>query len=191
MRLLAMGNMVYLMAFGLLGPIFSLFLKEQIPGATLVSVGLAEAIFLLSLGLIRPFSELSCKNDFRGHRAEKMLWFGSAFAIATPFLYMMARDMIDIYVIQALYGVGMAFSEPAWDRMEQKTCHLASGPVWFRLDAFGALLAAGLALVGGMIAQDQGMTALLAFFGVTLFFASSLVVVAYNRLALNRAQESL
>ena len=191
MRLLTMGDMVYLMAFGLLAPVFALFLKQQIPGVTLMSVGLAEAVFLLTLGLIRPFAELSCKNDFRGLRAQKMLWFGSVLAICAPFFYLMARDMVDIYVIQALYGVGLAFSEPAWDRMEMKTCHLASGPIWFRLDAFGALLAAGLALLGGTIAQNQGMGALLAFFGVTLLLASALMAVAYRRLALNKAHGSL
>ncbi len=185
MRLLAMGDMVYLMAFGLLAPLFALFLKQQIPGVTPLSVGFAEAVFLLVLGTVRPFTELACRNDFRGWRAQNFLWFGSVLAVGAPFFYLMARDMVDIYVIQALYGVGLAFSEPAWDRMEQKTCHLANGPVWFRLDAFGALLAAGLALLGGMIADSQGIPALLVFFGVTLFLAALLMGAAYRRLALN------
>ena len=176
-----MGDMTYILAFGLMAPVFALFLRQQIMDASLLGVGLAEASYLLALGLVRPFVELSCRNDTRGWRTRQFLWFGSVLAVLAPFFYIMARDMVDVYVIQFLFGVGIAFSEPAWTRVDAATCPVAMQSIWFRFDAFGSLLAAGLAVVGGMVAEAQGMPALLFYLGCTLFVAALMMAVAYGR----------
>lgn len=178
------------MAFGLLTPIFALFLKEQIPNANLFTIGLAEGIYLLTVGILRPFTLLSTSGDSKGWRAQSLLWFGSALVALTPFLYLLSRDMLDIFVIQMIYGIGIAFSEPAWSRLIGLTCKMQPTK-WEPFSTTGALISAGIAALGGFIAQTQGMKALLFYVGITLFFAAIFMASIYWRFGLNSKYKNI
>lgn len=184
-RMAIQGDMFYIMAFGLLTPIFALFLKDQIPNADLFTIGIAEGIYLLTVGTLRPFTQLSTAGDKHGWRAQSLLWFGSALVALTPFLYLLSRDMLDIFVIQMLYGVGIAFSEPAWSRLVGITCKLPEKTGWEPFSTTGTLAAAGLAAFGGFIAQTQGMRALFFYVGITLIIAAVFMSAIYWRLGLD------
>lgn len=184
LRSLVIGEMFYLTAFGLLTPVFSLFLIERIPGANLLTVSISIAIYLAVVGSIRPFVQLYAKNDTSGWRTQYMLWFGSAFVAATPFLYIMSRDMIDVYVIQLLYGIGIAFCEPAWSRLIDTSCRTTQGNTLERYNTLSTLLAAGLALIGGFIAEQEGVFSLLLFLDISILLAAILLVGLYWRFGL-------
>jgi hypothetical protein len=190
LRALVLGDSFYLTAFGLLTPIFALFLTERIPGANILTVAIAEAVYLASIGVIRPFSQLYARNDSSGWRTQHLLWFGSAFVILTPFLYLMSRDMVDVYVIQLLYGIGIAFCEPAWTRLMDKTCAIDHDDIFDRYNTLSTLLAAGLALVGGFIADQQGPAALLIYLDVTTLIAALAFVALYGRFGLSRTRHT-
>ena len=180
-----------MIAFGLLTPIFALFLIERIPNASLLTVGMAEAIFLMTLAILRPFTQLSSQSDTKGYRTQYLLWFGSIFIVLSPFLYLLSRDMLDIFVIQMIYGIGVAFSEPAWSRLVSQTCSLPSGKYNEPYYATGTLVAAGLAAIGGFIAEMQGIPALLLYVGTTLFCAALVMVYIYNRLGMRTHKQKL
>ncbi|MHB8830985.1 MAG: MFS transporter [Patescibacteria group bacterium] len=186
LRALVTGDMFYLTAFGLLTPIFALFLTERIPGANLLTVGISVAVYLAVVGVLRPFSQLYSKNDASGWRTQNLLWFGSAFVVLTPFLYLLSRDMIDVYVIQLLYGIGIAFCEPAWSRLIDKTCAIRPEDSIERYNAMSTLLAAGLALIGGFIADQQGVASLLIYLDVTTLAAALLLVGLYWRFGISQ-----
>lgn len=173
--------MLYLTLFGFLTPIFSLFLKDQIPDSTLIGIGLAEAIYLLSLAILRPFAQLTTRSDMRGWRIQAYLLFGSGLIISTPFLYLLSRSMLDIYVIQMLYGIGIAFSEPAWSCLMERTCSIKPAPRWEPYNSSTTLVAAGLALIGGFIAQQNGIPTLFFYVGTLLFLSTVFVFLMYRR----------
>lgn len=181
-RALIMGDMFYLMAYGLIAPIFALFLRDKIPGATLIAVGIAEATFLISLATLRPFVHLSTKSDIRGWRTQSLLWFGSVLVVISPFLLLLARDMLDVCVIQMIFGIGVAFSEPAWSRLMDNSCSLENRQGSEIQQTIGTLTAAGLVAVGGFVAQTQGMDMLLAFLGFTLLAAALIMAAIYRSL---------
>ena len=178
---LLFGDMFYLTAFGLLTPIFAVFLRDRVPNITLISVGLAEAFFLLTVALLRPFARLNAENDRKGWRTQVHLWFGSALIVLTPLMYLMATDMQDIYVIQILYGIGLVFCEPAWLRLTEilRKKHVEFKNAQYQ--SLGGLLAAAMALIGGFIAQYSGIPALLLFLGVMLACAAVLMITLYWR----------
>jgi len=181
-RAILLGDMFYLMAFGMISPIFALFLQDRIPGATVMGVGMAEAAFLLSLATLRPFVHLSTRNDGRGWRTQSHLWFGSFLTILAPFLLLLARDMLDVIVIQMIYGTGVAFAEPAWSRLMDRTCGIDDASKQEPKNAANTLLAAGIAVLGGFIAQYEGMPALLYFLGMTLIGAALIMSILYHQL---------
>jgi hypothetical protein len=185
LRALVIGDMFYLTTFGLLSPIFALFLVERVPGSNLLTVGISVAIYLAVVGILKPFAQLYAKNDTTGWRTQSLLWFGSTFIVLTPFLYMLARDMMDVYVIQMLYGIGIAFCEPAWSRMMDKTCAIDNVDSLDRYNTMSTLLAAGLALIGGFIADQQGVTTLLLFLDALALCAAILLIMLYWRFGLS------
>lgn len=187
LRTIILGDMFYLTAFGLISPIFALFLKEQLPGANIFAVAMAEVFFLLSLGLIKPFAKLYTKNDTRGWRTQNFLWFGSCLVVAAPLLYLISRDMLDIFVVQVLYGVGIAFSEPAWSRLVDISSQKDHNPSLFeQYNTLGTLIAAAMAGVGGFVAQYQGMRPLLVFLATTLACASLLMAFFFWHMAIRK-----
>lgn len=190
-RTIIQGDMFYLIAFGLLTPIFALFLIERIPNASLLTVGIAEAIFLMTLAILRPFTQLSSQSDTKGFRTQYLLWFGSIFIVLSPFLYLLSRDMLDIFVIQMIYGIGVAFSEPAWSRLVSQTTKLPSNKFNEPYYATGTLVAAGLAAIGGFIADKEGIPMLLIYIGTTLFFAALIMIFIYNRIGMRTHKQKL
>ncbi len=191
LRTVIQGDMFYLIAFGLLTPIFALFLIDRIPNASLLTVGIAEAIFLLTLAILRPFTQLSSQSDTKGYRTQYLLWFGSVLIVLAPFLYLLSRDMLDIFVIQMIYGIGIAFSEPAWSRLISQTCTIS--PTKYNEPYFttGTLAAAGLAAIGGFVAENQGIPALLLYVGATLFCAALFMILLYSRIGLKTHKRKL
>jgi MFS family permease len=190
-RTIIQGDMFYLIAFGLLTPIFALFLIERIPNASLLTVGIAEAIFLMTLAILRPFTQLSSQSDTKGYRTQYLLWFGSVFIVLSPFLYLLSRDMLDIFVIQMIYGIGVAFSEPAWSRLVSQTCEMKQTNYNEPYYATGTLIAAGLAAIGGFIADSQGIPALLLYVGATLFCAALVMIFIYSRIGIKTHKQKL
>jgi hypothetical protein len=142
------------------------------------------AIYLAAAGILKPFAELYSKNDQSGWRTQHLLWFGSTFVVLTPFLYMLARDVMDIYVIQLLYGIGIAFCEPAWSRMMDKTYTNDTKPSLDKYSPTSTLMAAGLALVGGFIADQRGVTTLLLYLDAIALSAAILLILLYWRFGL-------
>ena len=175
------GDILYLTLLGMLTPVFALFLKDQIPNANLITISIAEAIYLLTIGILRPFTLLSTNNDRQGWRTQNLLWFGSALIIITPFLYLLSRDIVDIFIIQFLYGIGISFSEPAWIKLTKQTKKISLAIKFEQFSNLGTLLSASLVILGGYIAQHQGMRALFFYIGITLIFASILMILLYSK----------
>ena len=184
LRLLLEGELIYITAFGLIAPIFSIFLKDAIFDATLLNIGIAEGIFLLTLAVLRPFTQLTTQRDKKGWRTQHLFWYGGVLVALVPFLYLLARDMIDIYVIQMLFGLGMAFSEPAWIRMTDLTCKIRISNNWEQFNTVGTLFAAGMAALAGYIAHNYGIRPLFVFIGIALMLTVLTMNAVYYRICL-------
>ena len=175
------GDILFLTILGLLTPVFALFLKDQIPNANLFTISFAEAIYLFTISIFRPFTSLSAKYDHYGLKTQKLLWFGSVLIIITPFLYILSRDIVDIFIIQFLYGVGISFAEPAWIEVTKQTKKITLAIKFEQFNTIGTLISAGLVLVGGFIAQHQGMRALFFYIGLTLILASIFIALLFEK----------
>ena len=97
--------------FGLLGPIFSIFIKDNLQGGTIFAAGLASFIFLITKSIIQvPFSKFVDKHD---HKI-KFLIIGTFLIAIVPFIYIFAEHIYLIFLAQFIYGVGAGFSYPCW-----------------------------------------------------------------------------
>ena len=110
--LLIFSDILILSSFGLIGPIFAVFITNNLVGGTLVTAGLATTIFLVVKSVIQmPLSRYFI--DKEKHKTHSLL-VGTLMIISVPFIYAGAKEVYTIFIAQAIYGFGAALAYPAW-----------------------------------------------------------------------------
>jgi len=172
-RVLIISDVALLTGLGFVAPIFAIFLTENIKGGDIEVAGFASAVFWLaqSAAMI-PFGKFL---DWR--RGEKDdLWLviiGNALAAFAVLGYLFSTLPWHIYLLQAIYGVGMGMNMPGYTAIF--TRHIDKGKEAYEWSVRGTLVGIGTGLAGafgGIIAQNFGFNQL--FIGISLFiFLSS------------------
>lgn len=153
-RILMTSDFVILTGLGLVEPILSVFIKENITGATLVTAGLASTIYFVSKSLVQlPFSRYTDAHDHKN----VILFLGTLFIAATPFLYFFAHSVNAIYISQLVYGIGYGIAYPCW--LSIWSTHLDNHHEGFEWSMYSTLTGLGAALsaaIGASLAQSIG-----------------------------------
>jgi len=158
---------------GLFGPIFAIFVTGQIEGGSIEVVGFAAGITqLVKVGLEIPIARYLDKNHGEYDDFYSMVLGGGLISLA-PFLYLLATKAHHLYLIQGLYGVGLAFLVPPWYAIFSRHLDkLHENIEWsFESIAIGIATAASAA-IGGVMANRFGfqvvfiVAGFLAFFGI-------------------------
>jgi len=110
--LLILSDILILSSFGLIGPIFAIFIIGGLEGGTVVAAGLATTIFLVvKCGVQLPLSRFFI--DKERHKTHSLL-LGTFLIISVPFIYASAKEISTIFIAQAIYGLGAAMAYPSW-----------------------------------------------------------------------------
>jgi len=111
MILLILSDVLILSSFGLISPIFAIFLTDNIVDGSLVAAGLASAVFFITKSVTQlPLSRIIDKN----HHKVVLLLIGTLLVAIVPFLYLWSTHMKGIYFAQIIYGLGTALAYPTW-----------------------------------------------------------------------------
>ncbi|MEI6627621.1 MAG: MFS transporter [bacterium] len=160
-RWLIISDFLLLGGFGLIGPIFAIFITNNVTGANLQTAGIAASIYLLtkSLGQIPVASLLDkIKGEIDDFWA---LFLGMFMMSIIPLAYIFASTPGWLYLIQFIYGLAAAFVFPAY--MAIFTRHVdkdKEGLAWGTYFTFTDLGAAGAGAIGGTLAQYIGFQSL-------------------------------
>lgn len=180
-RTLTLSDVFILSGFGLVSPIFAVFLTQNIKGGSVEVAGLASMIFLLtkSIGQL-PAAEIIDK--IRGERDD--FWAMLVGSIATsfiPLLYLLARAPIHIYLIQFLYGASQAFTFPSWMAIfTRHVDHKREGIEWGIYYTLVDVASAGSAAIGGVIANTLGFTPLFVSISAFSLVGSGWLLFSYR-----------
>ncbi len=160
--------MVFLSAFGLLSPVFAIFLIGNIQGATIEVAGFAAMVWLLSRAAFQI--PVAIFIDHRtGERDDFWINFvGSIGVSLIPLAYLFASLPYHIYLIQAVYGFLHALTLPSWKAIF--TRHIdqhREGLEWAIYDTGTDLGMAVTAGIGGVVAVVFGFKTL--FIIISLF----------------------
>lgn len=109
--LLILSDILILAGFGLITPIFAIFVKEGISGGSVFAAGLAVTVFLVIKSVAQI--PLSIYLDTKKGKLS-FLYIGTILVCAVPFIYAFSKNVNWIYVAQAVYGLGAATAYPAW-----------------------------------------------------------------------------
>jgi len=162
-----------LAGWGFIDPIFSVFIVQRIAGATLVTVGIAAAIYwILKSALQIPISNHLDKTS--GEKDDFMALVGGLLlAGVSAIAFAWVTTAWELYAVQAVHAVAFAFYFASWPTIFSR--HLDKDRVAFdwSLDSTTAGVAAGVTgLLSGLMAEAFGYTSVFVTAGILSFIAA-------------------
>ena len=166
-KYLILSEFTFWTGWGLLTPVFAIFIVDKIQGGDAFVAGMAAAIFWIVRSLLRiPFGILvdtlpSEKDDYF------VLVIGLFIASLVPFGFIFASTPLHIYVLQGVYGLAMALSYsgrmPIFIRHIDKSRESTD----WGLNAASTGLGMGLAgAIGGWAVTRFGFTPVFVWVGI-------------------------
>lgn len=180
-RHLVISDFVFNFAFGLLAPIFAVFILRDIQGGTLKVIGLATAFYWIArTATTVPLSKFMDRTD--GERDEFYFSIIGSFLIATvPLLYLFARLPWHLYLIQFIYGLANSMAVPAWRILF--TDHIDRGKTGYEwsLEDIAIGVSVGIsAYLGSVLAERFGFHLVLILLSVLGYVAATILIPIYK-----------
>lgn len=169
--------------WGLIGPIFAIFLTKQIRGGTIEMVGLIAATYWIVKSLIQPFIAHYLDRNHGEKDDLQFLIVGMCVANCIPFGYIFSTQPWHIFVLEGIRGMAMACVVPTWSGIF--TRHIDKGREAFSwsLESTGLGFAAGIAgAVGGVLASLVSFKIVFLLVGIFGLAASFLLLLIRRHL---------
>ncbi|MCF7815523.1 MAG: MFS transporter [Candidatus Pacebacteria bacterium] len=162
-RFLTVSDAVLSVGLGLFGPIFAIYITQQIETENIlgvIGIGTSIYLFMRSIGQM-PLAIIIDK--IKGEKDDfYVLLTGSIIFIIVPILYIFISEVWHLFAIQFIYGLGAALVSPTW--LAIFTRHIDKGKEGLEwgiyqttVDMSGAIAAP----IGGFIASLYGFTAVM------------------------------
>jgi len=180
-KTLVVGDILFFSAFGLVSPIFAIFITNQIAGATIATVGFAATVNLL----VRALLQMPIARYIDKKKGEKddffFMIFGSTLISIVPFLYIFIETPIQLYLAQVVLGIGGAVANPGWYAIF--TRHIdknKEGTEWTLENVGVGLAAAAAAALGGVLAKNFGFQNLFLIMGIIALVGVIVQITLYS-----------
>lgn len=175
--------------WGFVAPIFSVFIVEQIEGATLATAGIAAAIYWSARAIAQPpIAKILDKRS--GERDDFYALVGGLIGISvTAFLLVIVRTVPELYLVQAMHGIVLGVYSVSWPAIYSR--HLGKGRYALDWSLDRATLAGSTAvtsLIGGFVAVKFGFDVTFMAAGI-LSLVAAILVFMVPEIALPRAKK--
>lgn len=171
-------DLALLAGWGLIDPVFGVFIKDEVRGATLVTIGIAAGLYWL----IKSILQLPIANYLDRKQGEKddfyALILGLLIVSFSALLFGLVGEIWQLYVVQMLKAVGFSLYAATWPAIFSR--HLDKERVSFdwALDSTAVGVSAGVSgFFGGLIANTFGFTAVFIFGGVLSFLSAIILLI--------------
>lgn len=174
---LILADLTFWSGWGLLSPIFAVFVVQNIENSSLSVVGMASAIYWILKSFLRvPIgffldSRKGEEDDFW------FLFFGFILSSLVPFGYLMAKYPYHIYLLQSLQAIGMAMALSGWTAIFTRHIDEGKEATEWGIDATLVGLGIGISgLLGSMVAQIFGFKTVFILVGGSGIIAALLLI---------------
>lgn len=153
LKLLIFSDIFVLTGFALISPIMAIFIKENLIGGSIASVGIAAMITTLTRCLLQLLFAYIAKPKHR----YGMVVAGTAFIAIVPFIYFFSTKIIHIYIAAFVHGFGAGLANPAWFSLFAS--NLKKGQKGLEWSVYSSSVGIGTAiaaLVGSQLASKFG-----------------------------------
>ncbi len=154
-----LADLFLLAGWGLVQPIFSVYVVDNVEGATLVTVGIAAAIYWILKSILQlPVANFLDKTEGESDDFKALILSLFLGAMAA-FSYVLISQPWHLYLVEVLHAIAFALYVPAWSAIFSR--HVDKNRVSFdwSLDSTVAGLSAGVSgFLGGVIAAEFGFS---------------------------------
>lgn len=189
-KILIASDFVIYFAWGLLTPIFAVFITRNIRGGTLAVIGIAEAIFLASKSICQLI--FADYLDIEPSDKKNLYWAisGSFIFSFAVLLYLVCYLPIHLYLVELVLGVSSAMAYPSWYALFIR--NLNPRKKAFSLSFHNTSIDGGTALaaaIGGLIANCFGFPVLIYLVAALSLVGTFLLIVLYKPLNILEQKE--
>ena len=174
-----LSDLFFLAGWGLVQPIFSVFVIEKVAGATLITVGVAAAIYWI----LKSVLEIPIANHLDRIGGEKnsfvTLVCGLFLAAFSAFAFTWVREIWELYAVQAIYAIAFSFYVPSWYAIFSR--HLDRGRVsfdWTLDSTMGGMGAGVTGLLSGILANIFGFSTVFIIAGILSVIAAFIIMAS-------------
>lgn len=176
-KFLILSDLAFFTGWGLISPIFAIFIVDKIVGGSVFVVGIASAVYWIVKSLVRiPIGVFldACPSEKDDYFS---LVAGLFIAALVPFGFVFAKIPLHIYILQGIHGFGLAMSLSGWTAIFTRHIDKGRESTEWGLDATSIGLGTGIAgAVGGWAVTQFGfapvfmVVGILGLIGVALLF---------------------
>lgn len=182
-RILTLVDVIVIGSFGLISPIFAIFIINSIKGGTVETAGIAMGVFLITKSLFQiPFGALIDK--IKGEKDDFWALFaGYTIFSLVPLLYLTISTPTGLYIVEFIYGMAGALVVPAWCAIF--TRHIDKnyeGIEWGVYQTLTDLSGGGTALLGGFLAYRFGFQSLFVLICICSLVGSFFLLWIKNKM---------
>lgn len=176
-----LSDMLLLGGWGLIEPVFSIFIVDKIPGATVITVGAASAIYWIVKSLLQvPVAVLIDRK--RGERDDFYALLLSLFLSGVgSFAFVLVRSVPLLYWVVLIKAVAFAFYIPSWYAIFSRHLDQKRRAFDWAFDSTGVGVAAGVTgFFGGSLVQFFGFQVVFVAASTMSFLAFALLLMVPN-----------
>jgi MFS transporter, DHA1 family, multidrug resistance protein len=179
--------------WGLIAPIFAIFVTGQINGGSLELVGIAVGIHWIVKSVIQPFLAYHMDVVKGEHDDMKFLLGGTIIATLVSLLYIFVSEIWHVILLEAIRGAGLAMVIPTLSGILTRHVDKDWETYTWSLQSTGMGLAAGFsAIFGGVIAGLLGFKAVFLLVAVINSVSMAITYFAIKKDPwLNRIEKTL
>lgn len=176
-----MSDLFILGGLGLIQPVFAIFLLENIAYSSVLAVGIATSIQLVTKAILQIMIGRWTDAEKGNRRELYSLISGSVIISLVPFSYIFATNISHIYIIQLFYGLGSALAFPGW--MVVFSQYLRRDRLGYEWSVYSTVMSLGTAAaasLGAYIADFYSFKVLFVIVGLLSVLGTGFVVSVFK-----------
>jgi MFS family permease len=187
-KYLILFDFVTVSSWGLISPIFAIFVTQQIINGSLKVVGFSSALYMVSFSLARLISAYTVDRKLNDKQRIILSTLGSILIGMTSLFYLFARLPSHVYLLQALNGASFGLRYSPF--MNLFTRYIDKGLESFEwgLNAVSVSLGqAATAALGGLLAEKYGFKVVFLLVGIFTLVGSLIPFAIYKNIPQNKS----
>jgi len=173
LRHFILSDLLLLGGWGLISPVFGLFVISEIPDATIFSVGISVGIYFITKSIVQlPIAILLDKKQNEG-TSFYILISSLILASLSAIAYATVHTVNGLYIVSAIQGFSFGLYTPSWSGMFSKHLDNNHCSLDWSLDSATIGIASGAAAIfGGLIASTFGFISIFVVASLFSFFGA-------------------
>jgi len=185
-KVLLVSDLIFWAGWGLVAPIFAVFIVQQIQGGNALVVGVAAAIYSALLAILRI--PMGLYLDSQPNQKADLLFTAAGLFIAAfvSFGFIFATAPWHIYALQAIHAIGMAMNLSGFSALFTRNIDKGRESTEWGIDATVVSIgSAASAIIGGWIVMRFGYTMVFSLVGILGLLGSAALLFIKNDLDKN------